>query len=206
MADDHACVRFGVRQLLETLPHVRVVGEASDARTLLEVLDACPCDVLVSDLGMPDLDGQSNATAMLRRILRYPRHPRVVILTMVCHPAALSGLLCMGVAGIVDKRDTIDSLVSAIDVVVCGDSYLSGRVRRMFADAGALPPPRAGVLSVREWEVFRLYVSGMPIHEIAKRLGRSGKTISTQKRSAMRKLGLDSDAALIRYAQQLGLT
>ena len=59
---------------------------------------------------------------------------------------------------------------------------------------------------MREWEVFRLYVSGMPIHEIAKRLGRSGKTISTQKRSAMRKLGLDSDAALIRYAQQLGLT
>ena len=62
------------------------------------------------------------------------------------------------------------------------------------------------MLSAREWEVFRLYVEGLTIQQIAERLARSGKTISTQKRNAMRKLGLDTELSLIAYARQIGLT
>jgi len=65
---------------------------------------------------------------------------------------------------------------------------------------------RAGVLSAREWQIFQLYASGIPVKDIAHRLGRSSKTIGTQKRSGMRKLGLDSEWDLIAYLQQIGLT
>jgi two-component system capsular synthesis response regulator RcsB len=195
VADDHSSVRLGVRHLLEAMPSVSIVGEASDAHALAELVDACACDVVVSDIGMPDIDGLRNATPILRRILRYPPHPRVVVLTMICHPPTLSGLLHLGV-----------SAADAIDAAVAGRRYLSACVQSAFDEMDSFPPPLAGVLSAREWEVFCLYIQGMTISEIAVRLDRSGKTISTQKRSAMRKLGLDSDTALIKYAQQLGLT
>ncbi|MGF6243085.1 two component transcriptional regulator, LuxR family [Paraburkholderia phenazinium] len=206
VADDHSCVRLGVRRLLEAVPSLSIVGEASDTQTLAELVDTCPCDVVVSDIGMPDIDGLRNATPTLRRVLRHPPHPRVVVLTMICHPPTLSGLLHVGVSAIVDKRDTIGALADAIEAAVAGHRYLSASVQLAFDEMGSFPQPRAGVLSAREWEVFRLYIEGMSISEIAMRLDRSGKTISTQKRSAMRKLGLDSESALIKYAQQLGLT
>jgi two-component system capsular synthesis response regulator RcsB len=206
VADDHSCVRLGVRHLLEAVPFVSIVGEAWDTQTLAELVDTCPCDVVVSDIGMPDTDGLRNATPILRRVLRHPPHPRVVVLTMICHPPTLSGLLHLGVSAIVDKRDTVDALPDALAAAVAGHRYLSASVQSAFDEMDSFPQPRAGVLSAREREVFCLYIQGMPISEIATRLNRSAKTISTKKRSAMRKLGLDSDTALIKYAQQLGLT
>jgi two-component system capsular synthesis response regulator RcsB len=96
--------------------------------------------------------------------------------------------------------------VEAIDAAVAGRKFLSAGVRAAFDQLGTFPQPRGGILSAREWEVLRLYIQGMSIGEIALRLERSGKTISTQKRSAMRKLGIESDTGLIKYAQQIGLT
>ena len=84
-------------------------------------------------------------------------------------------------------------------------SYLSQHARVAMETADTPPQLRAGMLSAREWEVFQLYVQGLAVHEIAVRLQRSGKTISTQKRSAMRKLGLETEADLIDYARQIGL-
>jgi two-component system, NarL family, captular synthesis response regulator RcsB len=83
---------------------------------------------------------------------------------------------------------------------------LSTQARTTLERVESPPQPRAGALSAREWEVFQLYAQGNAVHEIAARLQRSGKTISTQKRSAMRKLGLVTEADLIAYARQIGLT
>ena len=117
----------------------------------------------------------------------------------------LSGLLHLGVTGIVDKRDTTMALLDAIEAAVTGRVYLSDQARHSIEASDAPPQPRAGVLSAREWEVFQLYVQGLAVHEIANgRLQRSGKTISTQKRSAMRKLGLETENDLIDYARQIG--
>ncbi len=206
VADDHSSIRLGVRHLLEREPSLSIVGEACDVQTLAELVDTCPCEVVVSDIGMPDADGLQNATPILRRILRHPPHPRVVILTMICHPPTLSGLLHLGVSAIVDKRDCVDALPDAVKAAVEGRRYLSSSVQSAFDELGSFPLPLAGVLSAREWEVFCLYVQGLSIGDIAVQLERSSKTISTQRRSAMRKLGLDSDTELIKYAQQLGLT
>jgi two-component system, NarL family, captular synthesis response regulator RcsB len=205
LADDHDCVRLGVRYLLESVPSLSVVGEASDVPSLADLIDRCACDVVISDIAMPDTDGFANATTILRRILRHPPHPRIVVLTMLCHPPTLSGLLQLGVSAIVDKRDMVDALTDAIEATVAGRRYLSPIVQSAFDEMDTFPHPRTGILSAREWEVLNFYLQGLSISDIAARLDRSSKTIGTQRRSAMRKLGLDSDMALIRYAQQIGL-
>lgn len=205
VADDHDCVRVGVRRLLQGASHIQVVGEAADTYGLAELLDTVSCDIVVSDISMPGLDGGSNAVSFLRRLLRGRPHPRVVVLTMICHAHMLSGLLHIGVAGIVDKRDTAAALIDAIEAAMAGSLHLSQHAQLAIEAADSPLQLRAGVLSAREWEVFQLYVQGLAVHEIATRLRRSGKTISTQKRSAMRKLGLESEADLIGYARQIGL-
>lgn len=206
VADDHDCVRVGVRQMLQTVPHIECVGEAADTHGLAELLDAYACDVVVADINMPGIHGGSNAVSFLRRLLRGRPRPRVVVLTMICHAHMLTGLLHIGVGGIVDKRETVTALLDAIEAAIAGRVYLSEHARAAIETADAPPQLRAGVLSAREWEIFQLYVQGLAVHEIAVRLQRSGKTISTQKRSAMRKLGLETEADLIDYARQIGLT
>ncbi|MFM0646278.1 response regulator transcription factor [Paraburkholderia bryophila] len=206
MADDHDCVRVGVRRLLSAASHIEIVGEAADTYGLAELLDSCACDVVVSDISMPGIDGGSNAVSFLRRVLRGRPHPCIVVLTMICHAHMLSGLLHIGVGAIVDKRDVATALIDAIEAGMAGHVYLSEQARTAMEVADTPVQLRAGILSAREWEVFQLYVQGLAVHEIAVRLQRSGKTISTQKRSAMRKLGLETESDLIDYARQIGLT
>lgn len=205
VADDHSSVRAGVRSLLSAAPHVSVVGEAADTQSLAELLDQYHCDVIISDLGMPGVGGESNAISLLRRVLRESPHPRVVVLTMLHHAHTLVGLLHIGVSAIVDKRDAPGSLLRAIEAAAGGTPWLSGYAQRALESADPSSRPRLGVLSPREWEIFQMYAHGMTIDGIARALDRSSKTISTQKRSAMRKLGLASEAELADYAQQVGL-
>ncbi|QCP48165.1 response regulator transcription factor [Trinickia violacea] len=206
VADDHPSVCLGMTRLLSSAPGFAVVGQASDAQSLAACLDACPCDVIVSDIGMPGLNGESNAIPLLRKVLRQGPRPYVIVITMINHGQMLTDLLQMGVSAIVDKRDAADSLTLAIESIGTGQPYLSRHVIETIGAIDGFPASRAGFLSCREWEVFQLYAKGMAIHQIAERLGRSGKTISTQKRSTMRKLGLDTEAQLIEYARQIGLT
>ncbi|CAG4901370.1 response regulator transcription factor [Paraburkholderia gardini] len=205
LADDHSSVRHGLRSLLSAAPHVRVVGEAADTQALAELLDHYHCDVIISDVAMPGIGGESNAVSLLRRVLRESPHPQVVVLTMIHHTHTLLGLLHIGVGAIVDKRDAPDSLLGAIEAVVAGTLWLSGHARRALEAADPSSQPRLGVLSPREWEIFQMYAHGMTIDRIARTLDRSSKTISTQKRSAMRKLGLTSEVELADYARQTGL-
>ena len=205
VADDHACVRMGVRCLLVQIAHVSVAGEGVNTHALAELLDACACDVVVTDIGMPGIDGESNAIQFLRRLLHHTPQLPVVVLTMIHQPSILMGLLQHGVAAIVDKRDITASLVHAIDAALTGQGYVSDHARAAIAKAGT-PQPRAGVMSAGEWKVFTMYVSGLTIGQIAARLNRSAKTISTQKRNAMRKLGLETEADVRDFACEIGLT
>ena len=205
VADDHSSIRAGVRRLLDGVPRMSVVGEAADTQALAELLDTCRFDVVVTDIGMPGLEGESNVILFLRKVLRHAPGLPVIVLTMIHQPRTLIGLLHLGVTAIVDKRDAMGSLIEAVDSAFAGRRYLSLHVRDAIDEAD-WPQPGAGVLSAREWEVFKFYIHGLTIGQIAERLGRSSKTISTQKRNAMRKLGLDTENDLIQYALQIGLT
>lgn len=206
VADDHECVRLGVTGLLQASSYMTVVAEAHDTQTLAEQLDRHPCDVVVSDVWMPGMDGEYSSLAMLRRLMRAQRRPAVVVLTMASGTPVLAGLLQFGLSAVVDKRDAPLSLIPAIDAACRDLPFLSRHAWEGLQRAGARALPCAGVPSAREWEVFQLYAQGMPIGEIALRLGRSAKTISTQKRSTMRKLGLDNECELMEFAMQIGLT
>ncbi len=206
VADDHQVILMGVDALLAEVARYRVVARASDVASLERALARDACDVLVTDIGMPGVNGESNAVPWLQRLLTSSRRPRVVVLTMLDQMRPLVGLLQLGVSAIVDKRDAAGTLTAAIDAAVAGRRFLSPRVQRAAAEIDALPMARAAALSPCEWEVFRRYASGLAVSEIAERSGRSVRTVSAQKRSAMRKLGLEDDFDVICYARRIGLT
>ncbi|WP_244814484.1 response regulator transcription factor [Caballeronia sp. Lep1P3] len=205
IADDHSAVVKGIQCFLERDGAIEVVATAHDTLGLAEALDAAPCDYVFADIGMRGIDGESNSIAFLRRLSWQERRPKVIVVTMISHSRMLAGLLQLGIDGIVDKRDPLECLMDAVTVTRGGGSFLSPSVAQALNGLPGASPARAGVLSKREWEVFRLYASGLLIHEIAKHFGRSSKTIATQKRSGMRKLGLDTETELVEYLRQVGL-
>jgi two-component system, NarL family, captular synthesis response regulator RcsB len=205
VADDHACVRLGVVSLLHTMARVTVVSEASDTHALARQLDTTHCDVVICDVCMPGLHGEYSSLALLRRLAQEQGAPAVVVLTMVSTPSLFTGLLHRGLDVIVDKRDAALDLVPALAATRIRAPFLSNRVSEVLARAGTAYAPCAGVPSAREWEVFRLYAQGMSVCQIAHRLQRSSKTISAQKRSTMRKLGLATERDLFDFALQVGL-
>jgi len=205
LADDHACVRLGVASLLHTTGRASVVGEACNALALATWLDTTECDVVIADLCMPGLHGEYSSLGVLRRLAQNEGAPAVVVLTMVSTPQVLTGLLQHGLHVIVDKRDVIHDLLLAVAAASQRAPFQSRHVRESLARAGGACAPCAGVPSAREWEVFQLYAQGMSVRQIAHRFQRSGKTISAQKRSAMRKLGLVTERDFIDFATQVGL-
>lgn len=205
VADDHVVVREGMRIWLTRDPRFDVVETAADAVTLADALDRVPCDFVISDVGMRGMNGENNAIALLRRVLRHKPRPHVIVVTMIAQAQMLAGLLQAGVEGIVDKRDGMHALNEAIDAILRGECFASAHASALLGDDPFAMPARAGVLSAREWEVFQLYASGLPVASIAQRLGRSSKTIGTQKRNGMRKLGLETEHDLVGYLRQIGL-
>jgi two-component system, NarL family, captular synthesis response regulator RcsB len=205
VADDHPVVVKGIQSFLERDGAVRVVATACDTLELADAVDTTPCDFIFSDIGMRGLDGENSSIAFLRRLTWQERRPKVIVLTMISQTRMLAGLVQIGVNGVIDKRDGLDYLSDAIAVAQAGGCFLSPCVEAAVRSLPLTSPARAGVLSRREWEVFQLYARGMLVHEIADHFGRSRKTIATQKRSGMRKLGLESEAELVTYLQQIGL-
>jgi two-component system, NarL family, captular synthesis response regulator RcsB len=204
IADDHPVVLMGARAALEAAGDIEVVGEAANGDQLVDLLASRPCDVVVTDFSMPGGrhgDGLS-LIDLIRR--RYPRLP-VVVLTMVNNPAVLQTMRSRGALGLCDKRAPLKEVAVAVRNAASGRAYMSDTIRRQFDAGGVQSTADAVRLSAREIEVVRLYVGGMSISQIAERLSRSVKTVSRQKRDAMRKLGIDHDSRLSEYARERGI-
>jgi two-component system capsular synthesis response regulator RcsB len=204
IADDHPVVLMGARAALEAGGDIEVVGEAANGDRLVELLASLPCDVVVTDFSMPGGrhgDGLS-LIDLIRR--RYPRLP-VVVLTMVNNPAVLQTMRSRGALGLCDKRAPLREVAVAVRYAAAGRAYMSDTIRRQFDTGGVQTTADSARLSAREIEVVRLYVGGMSISQIAEQLSRSVKTVSRQKRDAMRKLGIDHDSRLSEYARERGI-
>jgi len=185
---------------------MEVVGRAADATELFAEVDRTGCDLVLMDLHMPgDADGSGvEAVRQFRR--RYP-DVALIVLTMETEAAALQSVISLGVDALISKRDRIDLIHVAIVTALAGECYLGPAVRTLITKAAAMQRLDfvRSVLSRRELEVFTQYASGLGVTEIAGRLGRSVKTISAQKCTAMRKLSLNSDAELFRFAVEHGV-
>lgn len=202
LADDHPVIRLGIEATLDNVASVQRVGSAVDSTQLIELLDSQPCDVLVTDYAMPG--GQYGDGLELIAFLR-ERYPqlRIIIITSMDKAVLIRSLLTHGVNAILSKADDMSHLRLAVQAVHIGRRYFSPRITKMMK---LLPTAGSSRLSERESEVISLYVNGATINAIAEKLERSKQTISTQKVSAMRKLGIETDADLFKYAIELGLT
>ncbi|MDN7857541.1 response regulator [Burkholderia cepacia] len=199
VADDHPASALGMSQAMQGNSTIKLVGAVSNSTDLVTALDAQPSDVLVLDYVMPG--GKYGDGLVLLSFLqrRYPAL-RIVTITMIDNPSVLRAIQKQGVSCILSKSDALSHLIGAVHAAYVGANYMSPFVKQLLQDGDAMPVARA--LTTREIEVVRLFGAGYTVGEIATQLHRSKQTISSQKSSAMKKLGIVRDADLIRYADE----
>ncbi len=198
IADDHPLVRQGLKQLLGSEPDMQVVGEARNAEETLEITRDIEWDVLILDYTMPDRNG----LAVLKEVKRaYPRRP-VLILSMHPEDAIAISVLRAGAAGYINKESASEELPLAIRKAVGGGKYVSTSLAEMLAlelEGGSQARPHES-LSDREYRVMWMLASGKSITNIAEELALSPNTVSTYRLRILKKLKLEHNADLVRYA------
>jgi two-component system capsular synthesis response regulator RcsB len=204
LADDHPLLLAGVSTMLELSGIAEKILFAANASEILAQLKRYPCDILITDYSMPDAQ-YGDGLQMLGYIRRH--HPKLpmMVLTLIDNPAVLRAIQRLRVPGIISKKDPATLISTAALAVAHGQPYLSPIVEAALMNAQSLRGQLDSSLSKREAEVLRLYVEGLSVTEIAEQLNRSIKTVSGQKKSAFKKLGVANDADLIRYALDSGL-
>ncbi len=194
IADDHAVVRRGLRQVLDIEEGFEVVAEASDLESARRYVRGHHPDVLVLDLNMP---GGSSLDGIPEMRAECPG-TQIVVLTMQDEPAYARHALGAGALGYVLKESAESELVEAIRRAAAGDTYLNPR---LGARVAAEPAPGApDGLSDREVEVMRMIALGHTNSEIAEKLYLSVRTVETHRSHIQQKLRLGSRAELVRYA------
>ncbi|EKZ2441087.1 transcriptional regulator RcsB [Citrobacter freundii] len=201
IADDHPIVLFGIRKSLEQIEWVNVVGEFEDSTALINNLPKLDAHVLITDLSMPG-DKYGDGITLIKYI--FPSLS-IIVLTMNNNPAILSAVLDLDIEGIVLKQGAPTDLPKALAALQKGKKFTPESVSRLLEkiSASGYGDKR---LSPKESEVLRLFAEGFLVTEIAKKLNRSIKTISSQKKSAMMKLGVENDIALLNYLSSVTLS
>lgn len=207
LADDHRIVREGLRSLLEAEDDMQVVGEADNGRRAIEMAEELGPDVIVMDIGMPELNG-IEAT---RRIVHDTPHTKVVALSMHSDRRFMSEILKAGASGYLLKDGAFEELAGAIRTVMSSKMYLSPRIADVVVEDYVRHLPRAepsvfAALTPREREVLQLLAEGKATKQAAAALHVSVKTVETHRRQIMTKLDIHSVAELTKYAIREGLT
>jgi DNA-binding NarL/FixJ family response regulator len=203
IADDHAIVRGGLRQLLSLAPDITVESEAVDGAQVLEGLRRQLPDLLLLDINMPGLSGPDLITRIKSH---WPALP-ILVLSMHNEGQVAARVLKAGASGYVTKDSEMEVLLGAIRKVAAGGKFIVPELAEKLVFDISLSSDRLPhqSLSDRELEVFRLLVAGQGVNDIAEQLCISNKTVSTHKTRLMEKLNLSSTADLVRYAMQHGL-
>jgi DNA-binding NarL/FixJ family response regulator len=207
LADDHQIVREGLRSLLQQHQDMEVIGEASDGRTAVAMSEQLEPDVVIMDVGMPDLNG-IEAT---RQIVNREPGAKVVALSMHSDRRFMGEMLKAGAKGYLLKDGAFEELATAIRAVVSNKVYLSPKIADVVVDdfVRRIPgsePNAFAKLTPREREVLQLMAEGRATKEIASDLKVSIKTVETHRRQIMEKLNIHSVAELTKYAIREGLT
>ena len=198
LADDHAIVRAGLKEILADTGDVTVVGEASSGQEVLMRIRESDYDVAVLDMSMPGRSG----IELIRQVKDEKPRLRILVLTMHSEQQYAVRALKAGASGYLTKESAPDQLVAAIRRIAAGGAFVSPETAEQLAlDVNRAPggPPHT-LLSDREFQVFELIVNGKSVTDIARQLALSVKTVSTHKTHVLEKMGLASLADLVRYA------
>jgi DNA-binding NarL/FixJ family response regulator len=207
LADDHAVVRAGLRAVLGVAKDIEVIGEAKNGREAVTMTERYKPDVVVMDLGMPDLDG----TAATKEIVAKELPARVLVLTMHAEDDYLVPLMEAGASGYLVKSAADRELVDAVRAVAHGDVYVRPTAARVLAknltkkDPAALERERVEKLTQRERDVLRYVAQGYSAPEIGEKLFISPKTVDTYKQRIQEKLGFSHRSDYVQLALKLGI-
>ncbi len=204
IADDHELVRRGLCTLLQAHEGWEICGEATDGRDALEKANRLKPDVVILDVGMPNLNG----LAATRQLARQNPNCKIIVLTITDSDQVVQEALDAGARGFVLKSDAARDLVAAVEALQRNRMFLTPRVNDLvlagFLDRGhrALhgAPPDLPRLTPREGEVIQLLAEGKSSKEVASLLNLSTKTAETHRSNIMRKLGFHSIRDLVVYA------
>ena len=216
LLDDHEMVRQGIELGLANEGDFDVIGSFGTGRELLEALARRPADIVIMDfiLGPSDIDGLTLIRALSRRF----KQCKPIVVSSHYTPASVSLALKAGSWGVLGKTQKMTELIAAIRTVAQGRIYLQPCM--LSAIQGMQPisegeniktklelssPFRLNAcLTPKEQEVLRCFLDGMSVNSIAAKFSRSASTISTQKQSAYRKLGIKTDSELFKFTRQFG--
>jgi DNA-binding NarL/FixJ family response regulator len=200
IAEDHAIVRSGLKQIFALMPEIAVVGEAVNGAEVLERVREGGMDLLLLDLNMPGICGAD----LIQRVKAHRPELPVLVLSMHNEAHLAARVLKAGADGYITKDCEPDILLAAIRKVAAHGKYVAPELaERMVFDASTSGgQPLHALLSERELQVFRLLTAGHSVNEIAAQLAISNKTVSTHKQRLLEKLNLSNMADLMRYAMQ----
>jgi DNA-binding NarL/FixJ family response regulator len=208
LADDHVMFRQGVKRIIEGMDGVNVVGEARDGLELLRLLREINPHLVIMDISMPNLRGLE-AT---REIKAINPEVKVLILTMHKDREYLYHALTAGAEGYLLKEDADEELISAIERLCQGGTFISPLLSAQMADifvdkfrpGGELRTAPEEPLTVREREIIKLIAEGKSSKEIGKLLFISSRTVQHHRANIMKKLKVKKTADLVKYAIQKG--
>jgi len=204
IADDHAIVREGLKQIVRDTPDITVAGEATNGWEVLDLVRERSWDLVLLDLAMPGRGGIET----LKRLKREAPHLPVLVLSIYPEDQYAVRALKDGASGYLTKESAPDELVMAIRKAARGGRYVSPTLgEKLAADLnsfGSTAPPHQA-LSDRELEVMLMLASGKTVTQVAEELSLSVKTISTNRARLLRKMGMSTNTELTYYAVKQGL-
>jgi len=207
LVDDHAVVRSGLRMLLESEADVEIVGEAGTAREALDAVPQLTPDIVLMDIGLPDLSGIDAA----REIKRLRPETAIVALTIHEDEEYFFKMLEAGASGYVPKRAAPEELLTAIRAAAAGEVYLYPSLAKLLVkdyltqEQATKSTGTLDGLTSREQEVLAHLADGASNPEIAETLNISPKTVARHRENIMRKLNLHSRSDLVKYAIRKGI-
>jgi DNA-binding NarL/FixJ family response regulator len=207
LADDHQIVRQGLQSLLDAEADMKVIGQAATGLQAVDLVDQLRPDILVTDMMMPELNGME----VTRQALQRSPATRVIVLSMHANEAYVLQALRNGALGYVLKESSLEELVEAVRTVLLDRRFLSESISERMIEVyiqnerdAAMDDPYE-TLTNREREVLQMVAEGMSSSQIAEKLIISSRTVETHRANLMRKLNLNSQTELIRFAIRKGI-
>ena len=198
VADDHAIVRRGLRQILAETEDIMVGGEAATAQEVLQLVRGERWNAVILDISLPGADG----LGLLAEIRRERPELPVLILTVHSEDQYAVRAIKAGAAGFLTKESAPEKLIEAVRKVAGGGRYVSAELAENLASflAGETAGAPHERLSDREFEIMKMLSSGKTVSEVARELSLSVKTVSTHRTRILKKMGMKTNAELTHYA------
>lgn len=208
LAEDHLIVRKGLKNLLEEEEGIKIVGEASDGREAIKVVETLRPDLLIADIRMPGMSGLDAAQDLSSR----PHPPKILILSMHDDEDYILQSVEVGASGYLLKDTSKEELLKAIRTIHQGGKYFSGDVSNALVNrylttrnrnvASVYPTANSHNLTKRERQILGLIAEGIGNKEIAEQLGKSIRTIETHRFNIMKKLRVNNVVELLKKIEE----